>query len=84
MTDEPYVCPKCGHNRFLDVMMGTVNRITRKTAREQRADDFRWANHHRVVVCARCLQVTGIRPHLDIHRESLDPGRLRRTRWGKA
>jgi hypothetical protein len=64
-------------------MMGTVNRIRRKTAKEERVD-FRWVNRHPVVVCARCLQVTGIRPHLDIHRESLDPGKLRRTRWGKA
>lgn len=83
MIEEPFVCRDCGHNMFLDVMMGTVNRIRRRTRTEERVD-FRWMSHDPAVVCAKCLQVTGIRPRLAIHRESLDPARLRRTRWGKA
>lgn len=86
MVEEPHVCKKCGHNMFLDVKIGTINKI-RKTTREGEELDFRWVSHDSAVICAKCLQVTRIRAHLHtlphVHLESLDPARLRRTRWGK-
>jgi hypothetical protein len=55
LEKEPWRCPECGHDIFLDVKGGYIDHI-----REPGISRLRWREYEQMAICAKCHTRTGV------------------------